>query len=91
MDEYIQDPLIEEAICILNENYADIGIHTGYVGIVIENLLVKRGSILADFYDPFTGKDLAVATEIRQEDFKVLTGTLDDKLIVKKYKDLFSN
>lgn len=76
-------------IILLNDNYADKGLYAGYIGVVVENLIEKMGIVLADFFNPVTGKDIAILVEIKKEDFRVYSGTLEDQKIGKEFKDLF--
>ncbi len=91
MDKYQNNALVEEmdAIILLNDNYADKGLRNGYIGVVVDNLIDLRGFILVDFFNPFTGEDIAVLAEIQKEDFRVLSNSLADKRLVKEFKDLF--
>ena len=76
-------------IILLNDNYADKGLYAGYIGVVVENLIEKMGIVLADFFNPVTGEDIAILVEIKKEDFRVYSGTLEDQKIGKEFKDLF--
>ena len=76
-------------IILLNDNYAEKGLFAGYIGVVVENLIEKMGIVLADFFNPVTGKDIAILVEIKKEDFRVYSGTLEDQKIGKEFKDLF--
>ncbi len=76
-------------IILLNDNYADKGLYAGYIGVVVENLIEKTGIVLADFFNPVTGEDIAILVEIKKEDFRVYSGTLEDQKIGKEFKDLF--
>ena len=76
-------------IILLNDNYADKGLYAGYIGVVVENLIEKTGIVLADFFSPVTGEDIAILVEIKKEDFRVYSGTLEDQKIGKEFKDLF--
>lgn len=76
-------------IILLNENYADKGLHAGYVGLVVENLIEEMGIILADFFNPITGEDIAILVEIKKEDFRVYSGSLEDQKTGKAFRDLF--
>ena len=91
MDKYENNALVEEmdAIILLNDNYADKGLFKGYIGDVMENLIEERGFVVADFYNPFTGKSIQPVIEIKKEDFRVLSDSLADKRLVKEFKDLF--
>ena len=76
-------------IILLNDHYADKGLYAGYIGVVVENLIEKMGVILADFFNPITGEDIAILVEIKKEDFRVYSGTLEDQKIGKAFKELF--
>ena len=91
MDKYKDNTLVEEmdAIILLNDNYADQGLFKGYIGIVMENLIEERGFVVADFYNPFTGKSIQPVIVIQKEDFRVISGSLTDRKLVKEFKDLF--
>ena len=91
MDKYKNNELVEEmdAIILLNDNYADKGLRKGYIGVVVDNLMDLRGFVLVDFFNPFTGEDIAVLAEIKKEDFRVISGSLADQKLVKQFKDLF--
>ena len=78
-------------IILLNDNYADKGLYAGYIGVVVENLIEKMGIILADFFNPITGEDIAMLVEVKENDFRVYSGTLEDQKIGKEFKDLFRN
>ena len=47
------------------------------------------GIILADFFNPITGEDIAILVEVKKEDFRVYSGTLEDQKIGKAFKELF--
>ena len=93
MDKMKENILADWAddIILLNDNYADKGLYAGYIGVVVENLIDKMGIILADFFNPITGEDIAILVEVKKEDFRVYSGTLEDKKIGKEFKDLFRN
>ena len=93
MDKYQNNALVEEMddIILLNDNYANKGLYTGYIGVVVENLIEEMGIILADFFNPITGEDIAILVEVKKEDFRVYSGTLEDQKIGKAFKDLFRN
>ena len=76
-------------IILLNDNHADKGLYAGYIGVVVENLIEKMGIVLVDFFNPVTGEDIAILVEIKKEDFRVYSGTLEDQKIGKEFKDLF--
>ena len=91
MDKYKDNALVEEmdAIILLNDNYADKGLFKGYIGDVMDNFIEKYGFVVADFYNPFTGKSIQPVVEIKKEDFRVISNSLADKRLVKEFKDLF--
>ena len=91
MDKYENNALVEEmdAIILLNDNYAEQGLLKGYIVIVMENLIEERGFVVADFYNPFTGKSMQAVITIQKEDFRGISGSLEDKRLVKEFKDLF--
>ncbi len=91
MDKYQDNTLVEpmDDIVLLNDNYIEQGLKAGYVGIVVDNFIEKYGIILADFYNPFTGEDIAVQAEIKKEDFRVLSDSLIDRKLGREFRDLF--
>ena len=91
MDKYQDKKRIDwtNDIILLNDKYADKGLYVGYIGSVVENLIEERGIVLADFFNPLTGEDIAGGVEIQEEDFRVYKGTLEDKKIGWDFKDLF--
>ena len=91
MDKMKENVLVDwtDDIILLNDNYADKGLYAGYIGVVVENLIEKMGIVLADFFNPITGKDIAILVEVKKEDFRVYSGTLEDQRIGKAFKDLF--
>ena len=76
-------------IILLNDHYADKGLYAGYIGVVVENLIEKMGIILVDFFNPITVEDIATLVEVKKEDFRVYSGTLEDQKIGKAFKELF--
>ena len=76
-------------IILLNDNYADKGLYAGYIGVVVENLIENMGIILADFFNPITGEDIAILVEIKKEDFRVYSGTLEDQKLGRAFRKLF--
>ena len=76
-------------IILLNDNYADKGLYAGYIGVVVENLIEKMGIILADFFNPITGEDIAILVEVKEEDFRVYSGTLEDQKLGRAFRKLF--
>ena len=93
MDKYQNNALVEEmdAIILLNDNYADEGLFKGYIGEVMENLIEERGFVVADFSNPIKAEYIQPVIAIQKEDFRVLSGSLADKKLVKEFKDLFRN
>ena len=91
MNKHQNNALVEEmdAIILLNDNYADKGLYAGYIGTVMSNFVEKYGFVVADFFNPFTGKSIQPVIEIKKEDFRVLSDSLADKWLVKQFKDLF--
>ena len=91
MDKYTNNTLVEpmDAIILLNDNYEEQGLKKGYIGVVVETLMEEQSFILVDFFNPFTGEDIAVLAKIKQEDFRVISGSLSDQKLVKEFKDLF--
>ncbi len=91
MDKIKENILVDwtDDIILLNDNYAAQGLYAGYIGAVVENLIEKMGIILADFFNPITGEDIAILVEIKKEDFRVYSGTLEDQKIGKAFKELF--
>lgn len=59
------------------------------IGVVVETLMEEQVFILVDFFNPVTGEDIAILVEIKKEDFRVYSGTLEDQKIGKEFKDLF--
>ena len=49
----------------------------------------RHGFVVADFYNPFTGKSIHPVIEIKKEDFRVISGSVADQKHVKEFKDLF--
>ena len=91
MEKYKNNKLVEptDAIVLLNDNYESIGLKKGYVGTVVDNYIDKLGIILVDFFNPFTGEDIKNLIEIKAEDFKVVSNSKEDQLLVKAFRDLF--
>lgn len=91
MDKYKDNSLVDwtDDIILLNDNYVEQGLRKGYIGTVVDNFIEKQGIILADFFNPITGEDIAILAEIKKEDFRVISGSLSDQKLVKKFKDLF--
>lgn len=76
-------------IILLNNNYANKGLYAGYIGVVVENLIKERGIILADFFNPITGEDIAILVEIKKEDFRVFSGSLEDQKMGRAFRERF--
>ena len=91
MDKYQNNALVEEmdTIILLNDNYADEGLFKGYIGTVMENLIEDRGFVVADFSNPVGPGYIQPAIAIKKEDFRVVSGSLSDKKLVKAFRDLF--
>lgn len=91
MDKYEDNRFVApmDEIILLNDNYLEQGLKTGYIGVVVDNFIENYGIVLADFFDPFTGEDLAVQAEIKKKDFRVFSGSMEDRKIGKAFKDLF--
>ena len=91
MDKYKDKALLDwtDDIILLNDNYIEQGLKKGYIGAVVENFIEERGSVLADFFNPFTGEDIAVLAEIQKEDFRVYSGSLEDQKIGRAFRELF--
>ena len=91
MGKYKNNKLVEptDAIVLLNDNYESIGLKKGCVGTVVDNCIDKLGIILVDFFNPFTGEDIKNLIEIKAEDFKVVSNSKEDQLLVKAFRDLF--
>ena len=52
-------------------------------------MIEERGIVLADFFNPLTGEDIAVQAEIKKEDFRVKSSSAEDKKIGKSFRELF--
>lgn len=91
MDKYKNNTLLNwmNDIILLNDNYADKGLKKGYIGVVVDNFIEKQGIVLADFFNPITGEDIAILVEIKKEDFRMYTGSLEDEKIGRDFKNLF--
>lgn len=86
-DNNLVEPM--DAIILLNDRYAEQGLKKGYIGVVVETLTEERKFILADFFNPFTGEDIASLAQIKKEDFRVISGSIADQKLVKAFKHLF--
>ena len=91
MDKYTDNSLVEpmDAVILLNDNYANAGLKKGFIGVVVDNLIKTHNIILADFFNPLNGKDIAVLAEIKKEDFRVISSSSDDRRAVRAFKALF--
>lgn len=91
MDKYEDGSLVEptDAIVLLNDNYQSNGLYAGYIGVVAGNFIKQSGFVLADFFNPLTGDDIAVLVEIKKEDFRVLSNTPKDRRFSRDFKALF--
>ncbi|MBE7082734.1 MAG: hypothetical protein E7378_03575 [Clostridiales bacterium] len=91
-EKYKNNDLVEEmdAIYLLNDNYNHLGLKKNYVGMVVENIK-KSKMILVDFFNPFTAKSIKELAEIKYGDYKIVTKSKADQLLVKQYKYLFRN
>ncbi len=91
MDKYKDNSLVEEmdAIILLNDNYINQGLKKGYIGVVVDNTFGEENTIIVDFYNPITGEDIQPVIDIKKEDFRVISGSLNDQKLVKAFKDLF--
>lgn len=90
MDKIINDLLVEpmDEIILLNDNYSSQGLKRGYIGVVIDNLIEENGYILVDFFNPFTGEDIAVLAKIKKGDYRICDAKRDREA-GKAYRDLF--
>lgn len=91
MDKYKNNTLVEsmDDIILLNDNYADKGLHTGYIGTVMDNYIVKFGYVVADFSNPITGECIQPAIKISKDDFRVFSDSIKDRKAGQSFKDLF--
>ncbi len=91
MNKYIDNSLVEEmdAIVLLNDNYIEQGLKKGYIGVVMDNAVKKEGIVIADFSNPITGEAILPVVDIKKEDFRVISASLEDQKLVKAFKDLF--
>lgn len=80
-----------DAIILINDNYINYNLKQGYIGVVVDNLIQKNNYVLADFFNPLTGKDIAVQIEIAKDDFRILSNSIKDQLAVKVFKDICKN
>ncbi|MBE7087263.1 MAG: hypothetical protein E7369_03075 [Clostridiales bacterium] len=76
-------------IILLNDKYFEKGLKKGFIGVVVENFIQSKGVVLADFFNPITGEDIAVLVEIGKDDFRPFVGTEEDQRIGKAFKQLF--
>ena len=91
MSKYENNVLVGpmDAIILLNDNYIQYGLKQGYIGVAVDNFIQNNGYVLADFFDPFTGDDIAVQVAVRKDDFRILSDSADDRRKVKFFKDIF--
>ena len=91
MDKFQNNRVAEpmDDIILLSDRYVGQGLKAGYIGVVVENLIEERGIVLADFFNPLTGEDIAVQAEIKKEDFRVKSSSAEDKKIGKSFRELF--
>jgi hypothetical protein len=45
--------------------------------------------VVADFSNPFKAETIQPIIEIKKEDFRVISGSLEDEKLVKAFKELF--
>ena len=76
-------------IIILNDNYAEQGIKKGYVGTVIENLIDEMGILLVDFIEPYTGNDIKILAEIKEDDCRYIDDSEEDKKLIYDFRAMF--
>lgn len=55
---------------------------------MIDNFIEEEGIILVDFFNPFTGEDIAVLVEIKKGDYRIYDAKRDREA-GKAYRDLF--
>lgn len=91
MDKYTNNEFVEplDAIILLNDNYASEGLKKGYIGTVMDNCIPEQGVVIADFMDPIGNKPGVPVAVIKKEDFRVLSGSKEDKAAVKRFRDMF--
>ncbi len=80
-----------DAIILLNDKYIEKGLHKGYIGTIMDNFIEKFGLVIADFSNPITGESIQPAIEIKKEDFRVLSDSLEDQKSVRDFKNLFKS
>lgn len=80
-----------DAIILINDNYINYNLKQGYIGVVVDNLIQINNYVLADFFNPLTGEDIAVQIEIAKDDFRILSNSIKDQLAVKVFKDICKN
>lgn len=77
-------------IILLNDNYRDIGLRKGDIGIIMENRIEGDGGyVIADFPDPVTGKPICPVAEIKKEDFRVYNDSIEDRKIGADFRNRF--
>ena len=91
MDKYKDNTLVEpmDDIILLNDKYAEKGLYAGYIGTVMDNFIEKFGFIVADFSNPITGEYIQPVVEIKKEDFRVFSGSLEDQKIGRAFRERF--
>ncbi len=91
MDKYQQNTLeaTEENIILLNDHYIEKGLKAGYIGVVQYNLVDLLDCVIADFYNPITGAEIARIVDIDTKDFRVLSNSPADQQLKEEYKNLF--
>lgn len=92
MNKYVDNSLVEEmdSIVLLNDNYANLGLHKGYIGIVAEYNPIEK-IVFAEFVNPITKDKICEKTKIDFNDFRILNSSYADFEIRKKYAEKFLN
>ena len=91
MNKYEDNTMVEpmDTIVLLNDNYIDKKLRAGYVGIVMDNYIKENGYVVVDFENPIDEKYNQPAIDIYKDDFRVISGSVEDQKLVKKFRDLF--
>ena len=77
-------------IILLNDNYRDIGLRKGDIGIIMENRIEGDGGyVIADFPDPVTGEPICPVAEIGKDDFRVYNDSPEDRKIGADFRNRF--
>ncbi len=76
-------------IVLLNDNYAELGLKAGYVGILEYDLIETLDCIITSFYNPLTGEEIKRLEGIDNGDFRVLTDSPADQNIIETFKNSF--